>query len=75
MYNFKFKKANGIELALFDYGAGKLFKVIGNCWNFKQDKIELATQELLQFIHEEGCNYKVEAVYDTACQKLIIRSK
>ena len=75
MYNFKFKKQNEIKLAMFDYGNGKLFKVLGNCWSFKQDKIELATQELISFMSEEGCNNKVEAVYNTAYQSLIIRSK
>jgi hypothetical protein len=75
MFNFKFKKQNEIKLAMFDYGNGKLFKVLGNFWNFKQDKIEFATQELINFMGEEGCNNKVEAVYNTAQQNLIIRSK
>ena len=75
MYNFKFKKQNEIKLAMFDYGAGKLFKVLGNCWDYEQDKIEFATQELIIFMGENGCNNKVEAVYNTAQQNLIIRSK
>ena len=74
MYNFKFKKQNEIKLAMFDYGTGKLFKVLGNCWDFKQEKIELATQELVIFMGENGCNNKVEAIYDTAKQNLKIRS-
>ena len=75
MYNFKFKKTKEIKLAMFDYGAGKLFKVLGNYWDYEQDKIELATQELINFIGENGCNNKVEAVYETAQQNLKIRSK
>ena len=75
MYNFKFKKTKEIKLAMFDYGDGKLFKVLGNCWDFKQETIELATQELINFMGENGCNKKVEAVYNTAYQNLIIRSK
>ena len=75
MFNFKFKKQGEIKLAMFDYGAGKLFKVLGNCWDYEQDKIEFATQELINFMGEEGCNNKVESIYDTAKQNLIIRSK
>ena len=75
MFNFKFKKTKEIKLAMFDYGAGKLFKVLGNCWDYEQETIELATQELINFMGDEGCNSKVEAVYDTAKQNLIIRSK
>ena len=75
MYSFKFKKTKEIKLAMFDYGAGKLFKVLGNCWDLEQDKIEFATQELINFMGEEGCNNKVESIYDTAQQNLIIRSK
>lgn len=75
MYNFKFKKTKEIKLAMFDYGDGKLFKVIGNCWDYEQHKIEFATQELINFMGEEGCNNKVESIYDTAKQNLIIRSK
>jgi 5,10-methenyltetrahydromethanopterin hydrogenase len=75
MYNFKFKKTKEIKLAMFDYRDGKLFKVLGNCWGFKQETIEFATQELISFMGENGCNNKVEAVYNTACQSLIIRSK
>ena len=75
MYNFKFKKQNEIKLAMFDYGAGKLFKVLGNCWDYEQETIEFATQELINFMGENGCNSKVEAVYNTAQQNLIIRSK
>ena len=75
MYNFKFKKTKEIKLAMFDYGAGKLFKVLGNCWDLEQETIEFATQELINFMRDEGCNNKVESIYDTAKQNLIIRSK
>ncbi len=74
MFKFKFKKTEEIKLAMFDYGDDKLFKVLGNCWDFKQETIELATQELINFMGENGCNDKVESIYDTAKQNLIIRS-
>ena len=76
MYNFKFKKQGEIKLAMFDYGSGKLFKVLNeNMFSWKNEKIEFATQELINFMGQNGCNNKVEAVYNTACQSLIIRSK
>lgn len=76
MFNFKFKKTNEIKLSMFDYQTGKLFKVLNDdMFSWDNDKIEFATQELINFMGEEGCNNKVESVYDTAKQNLIIRSK
>jgi hypothetical protein len=60
---------------MFDYGTGNLFKVLNeNMFSWKNEKIELATQELINFMGENGCNNKVEAVYYTAQQNLKIRS-
>ena len=76
MYNFKFKKEGEIKLSMFDYQTGKLFKVLNDdMFGWENEKIEFATQELINFMGENGCNKKVEAVYNTAYQSLIIRSK